>query len=40
MKKFLAALIFFMTLANTAAASDELDAAEIRLACAVCSMGG
>lgn len=39
MKKFLAALIFLMTLANTAAASDELDAAEIRLVCAICSMG-
>ena len=38
-KIFLAALIFFMTLANTAAASDELDATEIRLVCAICSMG-
>lgn len=39
MKRFLAALIFLMTLANSAAASDELDAAEIRLVCAICSMG-
>ena len=39
MKWFLAALIFFMTLANAAAASDELDATEIRLVCAICSMG-
>ena len=39
MKKFFAAIIFFLTLTNSAAASDELDAAEIRLACAICSMG-
>ena len=39
MKKFLAAIIFFLTLMNSAAASDELDATEIRLACAICSMG-
>lgn len=39
MKRFLAALIFLMTLANSAAASDDLDAAEIRLVCAICSMG-
>ncbi len=39
MKKFLAALIFFLTLTNSAAANEELDAAEIRLACAICSMG-
>ena len=38
-KIFLAALIFFMTLGRAAAAEDELDAVEIRLACAVCSMG-
>ena len=39
MKKFLAAIIFFLALTNSAAASDELDAAEIRLVCAICSMG-
>ena len=39
MKKFFAAIIFFLTLTNSAAASDDLDAAEIRLNCAICSMG-
>ena len=33
----LAAILFFMS--TCAAANDELDAAEIRLACAICSMG-
>ena len=35
---FLAVLIFFMTV-TPCAASDELNATEIRLACAICSMG-
>ena len=39
MKKFLALLMFVLTLANVSEASDELDAAELRLACAICSMG-
>lgn len=39
MKKFLAALLFMMTAANFSAEAGELDAAEIRLVCAVCSMG-
>ena len=39
MKKFFAAIIFFMALTNSTEASDELDATEIRLACAICSMG-
>lgn len=39
MKKFLAALIFCVALMNSAAASDELDATELRLVCAICSMG-
>ena len=39
MKKFFAAIIFFLTLTNSAAASDDLDATELRLACAICSMG-
>ena len=47
MKKFLAALLIVFSLLITnsslqiafAAASDELDAAEIRLVCAICSMG-
>ena len=39
MKKILLALMFVLTLANGAEASDELDAAELRLACAICSMG-
>lgn len=39
MKKFLAVLLLLLSLTNGAAASDELDAAEIRLACAICSMG-
>lgn len=38
MKKFLAALMFALTLATCAEAS-ELDEAELRLACAICSMG-
>ena len=41
MKKFFAAIIFLVALAefSVAAASAELDAAEIRLVCAICSMG-
>ena len=39
MKKFLVFLIFLLSLTNSVAASDDLDAAEIRLVCAVCSMG-
>ena len=40
MKKFfLVALTFFLAITNHAAASDELNAAELRLACAICSMG-
>ncbi|MBQ3444892.1 MAG: lipase family protein [Selenomonadaceae bacterium] len=39
MKKFLAALMFCVALMNSAAASDELDATELRLVCAICSMG-
>lgn len=39
MKKFLAVLLLLLSFMNDAAASDELDAAEIRLACAICSMG-
>ena len=38
MKKFLAALMLALTLATCAEAS-ELDEAEVRLACAICSMG-
>ena len=38
MKKFLAAIIFFLAI-NSSAAAENLDAAEIRLACAICSMG-
>lgn len=38
MKKFLAALMFALTL-TTCAEASELDAAELRLACAICSMG-
>lgn len=37
-KKFLLALICLMNF-STCAASDDLDAAELRLACAICSMG-
>lgn len=36
---FFTAMIFFTTLTPCAAATVELDAAEIRLACAICSMG-
>lgn len=39
MKKFLVALLMMISVMNTAAASDELDAAELRLVCAICSMG-
>lgn len=39
MKKFLAALMFCVALMNSAAASNELDATELRLVCAICSMG-
>ena len=39
MKKFLTALMFCVALMNSAAASDELDATELRLVCAICSMG-
>ena len=41
MKKFFAAIIFLAALAkfSVAAADAELDAAEIRLVCAICSMG-
>ena len=39
MKKFLVLLIFLLTLTNSVEASADLDAAEIRLICAVCSMG-
>lgn len=35
----LTAIIFLLSLMNVSEASDELDAAEIRLACAICSMG-
>ncbi len=38
-KIFLTTIIFFMSLIGVAEAADELDAAEIRLVCAVCSMG-
>ncbi len=38
MKKFLAALMFALTL-TTCAEASELDEAELRLACAICSMG-
>ena len=38
MKKFLAALIFLLNV-STCTAATELDAAEIRFICAVCSMG-
>ncbi len=38
MKKFLATLMFALTL-TTCAEASELDAAELRLACAICSMG-
>ena len=36
---FLAVLIFFLIRMNVSEASENLDAAEIRLACAICSMG-
>lgn len=39
MKKFLAALMFCVALMNSAAASDELGPTELRLVCAICSMG-
>lgn len=39
MKKFFAALMLLLTLTTCAEASEELDAADIRLACAICSMG-
>ena len=39
MKIFLIALVFMLTLTNAALANDELDASEIRLICAICSMG-
>ena len=39
MKKFLTALMFCVALMNSAAASDDLDATELRLVCAICSMG-
>ena len=39
MKKFLAALMFLLTLTNGAAASEDFDAKEIQLICAICSMG-
>lgn len=40
MRKFLfTVMIFLLALTNCAAASDELDAAELRLVCAICSMG-
>ena len=38
MKKFLAALMFALTL-TTCAEASELDEAELRLACAICSLG-
>ena len=38
-KIFLAALMFVLALMNSAAASSELDASELRLVCAICSMG-
>lgn len=39
MKKFLAIIIFLLTLTNYAEASEELEKAEFRLVCAICSMG-
>lgn len=39
MKKFLTALLMILSVMNTAAASDDLDAAELRLVCAISSMG-
>lgn len=39
MKKFLAVIIFLLTLTNCAAASNELDDTEMRMICAICSMG-
>ena len=39
MKKFLVTLMILLTLTTCAEANDELDAAEVRLVCAVCSMG-
>ncbi|MBQ4495051.1 MAG: hypothetical protein II968_04720, partial [Selenomonadaceae bacterium] len=39
MKKFLAAFMFCVALMNSATASDELDPTELRLVCAICSMG-
>lgn len=39
MKKFLVALILLLNISTCAVASDELDAAEMRLVCAICSMG-
>lgn len=38
-KIFLAAIIFLLSVTTCAAQSSELDAAEIRLVCAICSMG-
>lgn len=38
-KIFLAAIIFLLNFGTCAAQDDELDAAEIRLVCAVCSLG-
>ena len=38
MKKFWAALLFVLTL-TTCAEANELDEAELRLVCAICSMG-
>ena len=39
MKKFFAAIIFFAAMNFSSVAAEDLDAAEIRLACAICSMG-
>ena len=39
MKKFFLALAFMLTAANFSAEASELDAAEIRMICAVCSLG-
>ena len=38
-KKFLAVMIFLLSLTNCAAASSELEETEIRMICAICSMG-
>jgi hypothetical protein len=39
MKKFLIALIMLLTLTTCAEANDELEETEIRMICAICSMG-